>query len=51
MTRKQLIKEIKKTMNSFEWAANEYLLKTFLSDDELKLVLKNRLNKLQGAKK
>ena len=50
MTRKQLIKEIKKTMNSFEWVANEHLL-TFLSDDELKLVLKNRLNKLQGAKK
>lgn len=39
--RKQLIKEIKKTMSTLEWTANEFLL-VLLSEDSLKQILKNR---------
>lgn len=41
MTKKQLIKEILKTMNDFEKASNEFLL-SILTEDELKSILKNR---------
>lgn len=44
MTKKELLKEIKKTMTPFEWYANGDLL-SFLDEDSLKRILKNRQNK------